>query len=95
VRARLHDCRHTFTTRLLESGASETVVREIVGHVDEVVLRRYTHLRRELRDEAVKKAFGGASDKREVNRRVKESPKVEPVDTQTAKEADSAKSLIM
>lgn len=93
VRARLHDCRHTYASRLLEAGASEAVVREIMGHVDPAVLRRYTHLRREARDAAVLAAFGGGESTGKCH--VKDSPKVSPASTKKPRGVSVAKSLIM
>ncbi len=72
VTCRLHDLRHTYVTRLLEAGATDALVRELVGHVDERVIERYTHIRRGAKKEAVTRAFGQKSETH-----VKESPKVE------------------
>lgn len=49
VKCRLHDLRHTYVTRLLEAGATDAIVRELVGHVDEQVIERYTHIRPEAK----------------------------------------------
>ena len=39
-----HSLRHTFTTWLKSSGASNALAQMIVGHDSEVVSRGYTHL---------------------------------------------------
>ena len=57
VKARFHDLRHTYVSRLAESGAPESVIRKIVGHIDETVLRRYTHTSRS----AIQAAVSGLS----------------------------------
>lgn len=44
VRVGTHKLRHTFATRLLQSGASMEHVRLLLGHSDYTVLRQYLHL---------------------------------------------------
>jgi integrase len=53
VSGRWHDCRHTFITELLESGASPATVTALVGHVDERVMKHYWHSNTERASEAV------------------------------------------
>lgn len=49
VSYRWHDLRHTFVTRLCENPAvSEQTIRDLVGHVSEQMLKRYSHIRREV-----------------------------------------------
>ena len=50
----IHDCRHTFATKMCTSGANDTITSEIIGHTDPVLTKKvYTHpdfdsLRREI-----------------------------------------------
>lgn len=90
VTARLHDLRHSYVTRLIEAGVSEAIVRELVGHIDPVVLRRYTHIRRDAKKAAIEKAFGGAS---EAHGNI--SPNIGPVEAQEREETNGSKPLIM
>lgn len=50
---RFHDLRHTFITRLFESGAPEGVIQDLVGHVSPAVTRRYSHIHQDARRRAV------------------------------------------
>lgn len=90
VTCRLHDMRHTYATRLIEGGASDAVVRELIGHVDQQVIQRYTHIRRGAKKEAVNRAFA-------VNAitQGKESVKVKPVSVTEVVSEESAKPLIL
>ncbi len=40
----LHTFRHTFISLALTRGVPEATVRKWVGHVDEEIIRRYTHI---------------------------------------------------
>jgi integrase len=44
---RLHDTRHTVATAMAVAGVPESKRRYLMGHVDENVIRRYTHLQAE------------------------------------------------
>ena len=44
---RLHDTRHTLATAMAVAGVPEAKRRYLMGHVDENVIRRYTHLQAE------------------------------------------------
>lgn len=50
----IHDCRHTFATKMCISGANDTITSEIIGHTDPILTKKvYTHpdfdsLRREI-----------------------------------------------
>jgi integrase len=47
VSYRLHDTRHTLATKMAIAGVPEAKRRYLMGHVDENVIRRYTHLQAE------------------------------------------------
>jgi len=53
VRCRLHDLRHSFCTKLAEAGVPEPVMFDIMGHVSQAMLRRYSHIRVQARQEAI------------------------------------------
>ena len=42
---RLYDCRHTMLTKLAESGASDSTIMAIAGHLSRRMLERYSHIR--------------------------------------------------
>ena len=44
LQGHLHTFRHTFISLALTSGTPEAVVREWVGHVDDRIIRHYTHI---------------------------------------------------
>ncbi len=50
---RFHDLRHTFASRLVESGVDLIRVKEILGHSTVKITERYTHSNREERKKAV------------------------------------------
>lgn len=50
---RFHDLRHTFATRLIESGADIITVRDLLGHFSVRVTQRYTHPGQDKKREAV------------------------------------------
>lgn len=54
VQCRMHDLRHTFISRLAESGVPEVTLMELAGHVSRAMMLRYSHPRIEARREAVK-----------------------------------------
>jgi integrase len=47
MKYRLHDTRHTLATKMAIAGVPEAKRRYLMGHVDEKVIQRYTHLRAE------------------------------------------------
>ncbi|GIU78798.1 MAG: hypothetical protein KatS3mg005_2036 [Bryobacteraceae bacterium] len=53
VQCRMHDLRHTFISRLAESGVPEVTLMELAGHVSRSMMLRYSHPRIEARREAV------------------------------------------
>ena len=40
----VHTFRHSFISRAITAGVPEAVVRTWVGHVDQEIMRRYTHI---------------------------------------------------
>lgn len=54
---RLHDTRHTLATAMAVAGVPEAKRRYLMGHVDENVIRRYTHLQAEDCRADLKKAL--------------------------------------
>jgi hypothetical protein len=50
----LHTFRHTFISELISNGVPEAVVRSIVGHVDDRVIRLYTHIADKRAQDAIK-----------------------------------------
>jgi integrase len=50
---RFHDLRHSAITQLAESGAPESTIMAIAGHVSRRMLERYSHVRMEAKRKAV------------------------------------------
>jgi len=50
---RFHDLRHTFATRLVESGVDLITVRDLLGHFSVRITQRYTHSSQKTKKEAV------------------------------------------
>jgi len=55
---RFHDLRHTFLTRLVESGADIGVVQLIAGHSDIKITQRYVHPSKDSALDAVERLAG-------------------------------------
>jgi integrase len=53
VSCRLHDCRHTFCTKLAEAGIPESTMLDMMGHMSAKMLRRYSHIRDKARRAAI------------------------------------------
>jgi integrase len=53
VNCRLHDLRPSFCTRLAEAGIPEQVMLDMMGHVSQAMLKRYSHIRLEARRRAI------------------------------------------
>jgi integrase len=54
-----HDLRHTFGTRLAESGCSEATIAGMMGHSDPATTRRYTHATDRAKHAAVEAVKAG------------------------------------
>ncbi len=53
VSCRLHDLRHTAITKLAESGASDSTIMALAGHLSRAMLERYSHIRMQAKRQAV------------------------------------------
>lgn len=53
VQGRLYDCRHTVLTKLAESGASDSTILAIAGHLSRKMLERYSHIRMNAKRQAM------------------------------------------
>jgi site-specific recombinase XerD len=58
IKGHLHTFRHAFISHALSTGVPEAVVRSIVGHVDEKIIRLYTHIADQRLQEAVRNLDG-------------------------------------
>ena len=55
---RIQDLRHTFATRLIESGVDIVTVRDLLGHSHTTITERYTHPNESLKRTAVESLCG-------------------------------------
>ena len=62
VSCRFDDLRHTFTSRLAESQASDSTVMALAGHVSRAMMERYSHIRMEAKRRAVDTLSGSDFD---------------------------------
>lgn len=53
VHCRIHDLRHTAITKLAESGASDSTIMALAGHLSRAMLERYSHIRMNAKRQAV------------------------------------------
>ena len=53
VQCRIHDLRHTAITKLAESGASDSTIMALAGHLSRTMLERYSHIRMNAKRQAV------------------------------------------
>lgn len=56
---RFHDLRHCAITSLAESGASDSTIMAIAGHVSRRMLERYSHVRMEAKRKVVESLSKG------------------------------------
>src|ERR1039457_5377572 len=49
----IHDLRHTAITKLAESGASDSTIMALAGHLSRAMLERYSHIRMNAKRQAV------------------------------------------
>jgi integrase len=71
---RFHDLRHCAITSLAESGASDSTIMAIAGHVSRRMLERYSHVRMEAKRKAVESlskgtGMGGYDTNHDTNNR--------------------------
>ncbi len=59
---RFHDLRHCAITSLAESGASDSTIMAIAGHVSRRMLERYSHVRMEAKRKALQVLSNGRID---------------------------------
>ena len=60
---RMHDCRHTVVSRLVESDAdNEITMMQLVGHASRKMVEYYSHIRMETKRAALAKALDPKSD---------------------------------
>jgi integrase len=72
----LHDLRHTFCTKLAEAGIPEQVMLDLLGHVSQAMMKRWSHIRLETRRRAIEALERAGA---EISVGVpKEVPKVSP-----------------
>lgn len=57
VMGRLHDTRHTFITKLAESGAGDQTIMDIAGKVSPQMAKHYSHIRMQTKRDAVEKVW--------------------------------------
>jgi integrase len=62
---RFHDLRHTFATRLNESGADPYTIRDLLGHSSTTMTENYTHTSHETRQQAIQAMGRGARELRQ------------------------------
>jgi integrase len=53
VSCRIHDLRHTAITKLAESGASDSTIMALAGHLSRAMLERYSPIRMNAKRQAV------------------------------------------
>ena len=55
---RFHDLRHTFNTNMVKAGVDQIVIMKMTGHKTNAMFRRYSHLDREMGEDAMAKLDG-------------------------------------
>ena len=59
---RFHDLRHCAVTQLAESGASDSTIMAIAGHLSRRMLERYSHVRMEAKRKAIEALATGTKE---------------------------------
>jgi integrase len=62
---RFHDLRHTFATRLNQSGADPYTIRDLLGHSSTTMTENYTHTSHETRRQAIDAMSAGSFELRQ------------------------------
>ena len=89
ARYRWHDLRHTFVSRLAESATiSEQTIRSLAGHVSRQMLERYSHIRSQAKQAAIRclEEQAGTPVLEEAGHRIGHNP-------ETSSEQEAGKSL--
>jgi integrase len=76
VTGRLHDSRHTLITELAENGAGDQTIMDIAGHVSRQMLKHYSHIRMQAKQEALD-VVGKKQQEVEDNNRVEEAKRLQ------------------
>jgi integrase len=66
VTGRWHDTRHTVVSQLQENGESDQTTMSIVGHVSQAMLKKYSHISRETKRQALEDMRAHRDRKREL-----------------------------
>jgi integrase len=67
----LHTFRHSFISHALTQGIAEAVVRRWVGHVDDEIIRRYTHIADEVSKAAMSRLAAASASSPSPDKEVK------------------------
>ena len=62
-RYRFHDLRHTFNTNMVKAGVDQIVIMKMTGHKTNAMFRRYSHLDKEMGENAMARLDGFLAEK--------------------------------
>jgi site-specific recombinase XerD len=68
LKGHLHTFRHSFISHAIATGIPEAVVRDIVGHVDQDILKHYTHIADNRKQAAIQKFAESLSELSSVDK---------------------------